>query len=99
MQVTGFALALAAVLAGASAVAIQPISEPQLYSHIAVRNELLSDMRTKRSAKAKRCFVDDNGDTECIDCMIFGDDDCCTTTDTTTGETRDDGCEYFGGTR
>ena len=99
MQVKGFALALAALLAGASAATIQPVSaDTQLSAHIAVRSALLSDMRTEGSAKAKRCFTD-KGDTICIDCYVMGDDDCCYTTDLTTGEAVPDGCEYFGGAR
>ncbi|KAE9375046.1 hypothetical protein N431DRAFT_455752 [Stipitochalara longipes BDJ] len=95
MHIKGSTLVLAALLAGASA-APQPVAKN---AALAARTAVLSTTRADGLDKRQfGCTTDpSSGDQICIYCMIFGEDYCCTTTDITTGQTLDDGCDYFGG--
>ena len=95
MYIKPFTLALA-FLAGASAVAVPaPVAND---AALVARHPVEAKIRATVEKRQFGCWTDTEAPYHefCIYCMVFGYDNCCTKTDMTTGQTLDDGCDYFG---
>jgi hypothetical protein len=107
MQIKALALTLAALVAGTTAAVVIPKGADARTNVVARALEanpglevlVLREVPSDNPSVAKRmdgCPNSPQGHPICITCFTMGYDICCTKNDMVTGETLDDGCDYYG---